>query len=92
MAIMISWARICKLFKEPLESIDSIPQPGGPVRQLYLMYRPARLHRLEESIPCNRFLVSLNIYKLARSDLAVEKDRQKPDLFKDRIIQNLVNL
>ncbi len=26
-------------------------QPGGPVRQPYLTYRPARLHRLEESIP-----------------------------------------
>jgi hypothetical protein len=29
--------------------IDS--QPGGPVRQPYLTYRPARLHRLSESIP-----------------------------------------
>ncbi len=29
--------------------IDS--QPGGPVRNPYLTYRPARLHRLAESIP-----------------------------------------
>ncbi len=29
--------------------IDS--QPGGPVRQPYLAYRPARLHRTEELIP-----------------------------------------
>jgi hypothetical protein len=29
--------------------IDS--QPGGPVRQPYLTYRPARLHKLAESIP-----------------------------------------
>jgi hypothetical protein len=29
--------------------IDS--QPGGPVRQAYLSYRPARLHRQAESIP-----------------------------------------
>ncbi len=29
--------------------IDS--QPGAPVRQLYLSNRPARLHRLTESIP-----------------------------------------
>ncbi len=41
--------------------IDS--QPGWPVRQPYLSYRPARLHRLAESIPLNRFLGSLNIYK-----------------------------
>ncbi len=29
--------------------IDS--QPGGPIRQPYLTYQPARLHRLAESIP-----------------------------------------
>jgi hypothetical protein len=34
-------------------------QPGGPVRQPYLTHRPARLHRLAESIPWNRFLGSL---------------------------------
>jgi hypothetical protein len=28
-----------------------------------LSYRAARLHRLAESIPCNRFLGSLNVYK-----------------------------
>jgi hypothetical protein len=37
-------ARICKPFKEP--GIDS--QPGGPVRQPYLLYQLARLHRLAE--------------------------------------------
>jgi hypothetical protein len=52
-------ARICKPFKEP--GIDS--QPGGPVRQPYLLYRLARLHRLAEMIPLNRFLGSLNVYK-----------------------------
>ncbi len=40
-------ARICKSFQEL--GMDS--QPGGPVRQPYLTYRPARLHRPEESIP-----------------------------------------
>ncbi len=46
-------ARICKPFKEP--GIDS--QPGRPVRQPYLLYRLAMLHRLvggidsSESIP-----------------------------------------
>ncbi len=53
-------AIICKLFKIP--EIDS--QPGGPVRQLYLSYMPARrLPRLSESIPRNRSLGSLKIYK-----------------------------
>jgi hypothetical protein len=52
-------ARICKPFKVP--GIDS--QPGGPVRQLYLLYRLAGLHRLVESIPWNRFLGSSNVYK-----------------------------
>ncbi len=41
--------------------IDS--RPGGPVRQPYLSYRPARLHRLAKSIPRNRFLSSIHIYK-----------------------------
>ncbi len=41
--------------------IDS--QHGGPVRQPYLLYRLARLHRLAELIPQNRFLGSLNVYK-----------------------------
>ncbi len=44
--------------------------PGGPVPQPYLSYRPARLHRPAESIPRNRFLGSLNVYKPAMpSDL-----------------------
>ncbi len=43
--------------------IDS--QPGGPVLQPYLTYRAAMqaTYRLAESIPWNRFLDSLNIYK-----------------------------
>jgi hypothetical protein len=40
--------------------IDS--QPDGPVQQPYLSYRPAMAHRLAESKPRNRFLVSLNVY------------------------------
>ncbi len=32
--------------------------PGGPVRQPFLTYRPARLHRLGESFPWKRFLGS----------------------------------
>ncbi len=45
-------ARICRLLRS--HGIDS--QPGGQVRQAYLTNRPARLHRLAESIPWNRFL------------------------------------
>ncbi len=41
--------------------IDS--QPGGPVRQPYLTYRPAWLQRQAESVSWNRFLGSLNVYK-----------------------------
>jgi hypothetical protein len=41
--------------------IDS--QPGGPVRQPCLLYRPAKLNRLAESISRNRFPGSLNVYK-----------------------------
>jgi hypothetical protein len=55
----VRWTRICKLLRSP--GIDS--QPGGPVRRPYLLYWPARLHRLAESIPRNQFLGSLNVYK-----------------------------
>ncbi len=46
--------------------IDS--QPGGLVRQPHLSYRPSMtLHRRAESIPRNRFLGSLNVYKYGLS-------------------------
>jgi hypothetical protein len=51
--------RICNPFKEP--GIDS--QPGRPVRKPYLLYWLARIQRLAELIPQNRFLGSLNFYK-----------------------------
>jgi hypothetical protein len=38
--------RICKPFMEPRNRFP----PGGPERQPYLAYWPARLHRLAESI------------------------------------------
>jgi hypothetical protein len=41
--------------------IDS--QPGETVRQPYLTYRTARLHRLAELIRWNRFPGSTNVYK-----------------------------
>ena len=51
----------CKLepeFVNLLRSPGIDSQPDGPVRQPYLTYRPARLHRLAESFPLNRFLGS----------------------------------
>jgi hypothetical protein len=65
-------SRVCPnrflLFPEPVfvnflrsPGIDS--QPGRPVRQPYLSYRPTRLHGLAELIPRNRFLCFLNVYK-----------------------------
>jgi|688.fasta_scaffold190272_2 hypothetical protein len=56
-------ARICKRFKSPGINFASLV----PVRLPYLPYRPARLHRLVESIPWNRFLSSLNVYKFGLS-------------------------
>ncbi len=52
-------ARICKPFKEPKNRFPA----GGPIRQPYLTYQPARLHRLAESVAWNRFLDFLNVYK-----------------------------
>ncbi len=49
--------------------IDS--QPGGPVRQPYFSYRPARLHRLAKSVPRNRVLGSINVYKYGLGIAAV---------------------
>ncbi len=46
-------------------------QPGGPVQQPYLSYRPARLHSLAESIPRNRFLGSINVYKYGLSTITL---------------------
>jgi hypothetical protein len=39
------------VFVDLLRSPGIDSQPGGPVRQPYLTYRPARLYRLAESIP-----------------------------------------
>jgi hypothetical protein len=45
--------------------------PGGPVRQPYLSYRPAMLHRLAESIPwtITGLLKSLKILALAYAQM-----------------------
>ncbi len=51
------------VFVDLLRSPGIDSQPGGPVWQPCLTYRPARLHRLTESIPRNRFLGSINVYK-----------------------------
>jgi hypothetical protein len=56
-----SWAE--PVFVDLLRSPGIDSQPCGPVRQPYLLYRPAKLQRLAESISRNRFPGSLNVYK-----------------------------
>ncbi len=50
-------------FVNLLRSLGIDSQPGGPGKHPFLTCRPARLYRLAESIPWNRFLGSLNVYK-----------------------------
>ncbi len=52
-------ARICRPVKEPRNRFPAC-RAG---KTTLLSYRPARLHRLAESIPRNRFLGSRNVYK-----------------------------
>ncbi len=63
--------------------IDS--QPGGQVRQPYLMYQPAGLHRLAESIPWNRFLGSLNVYKFGLCTFCTKFLETEDPLVEDQI-------
>ncbi len=56
---MLARARICKHFKEPRNRFPA----WRAIRQPYVSYRVARLHRLTESIPRSRFVGSLNVYK-----------------------------
>ncbi len=54
-----SRARICRSFKETRYRFLAWRAGTKP----YLSYWPARLHRLAKSIPRNRFLGSINVYK-----------------------------
>jgi len=57
---MIIKGRICKRLRSP--GIDSyVAWRAGTTNRI--MYRPARVHRLAETIPRNQFLGSLNVYK-----------------------------
>jgi hypothetical protein len=57
--------RIFKRLRSPeINSKESIPPA-----YVGLSYRPARLHRLAEAIPWNRFLGTLNFYKYGLSTL-----------------------
>jgi hypothetical protein len=68
-------ARICRPFKEPKNRFQAL----RAVRQPYLSYRPDRLHRLAKSIPQNRFLDSINVYKYGlRVGAGVSKVQQPP--------------
>jgi hypothetical protein len=51
--------RTYKPFKEPRNRLPA----WRAGRTTLLSYRPARLHRLLESIPRNRFLGAINVYK-----------------------------
>jgi hypothetical protein len=52
-------ARICRSFKETRYRFSAWRAGTKP----YLSYWTARLHRLAKSIPRNRFLGSINVYK-----------------------------
>ncbi len=55
-------APFCKPFKGPKNRFPAW-RASTTVRELYLKYRPTRLHRLAEPIPWNWFLGSLKVYK-----------------------------
>ncbi len=65
--------------------MDSIPrnrfrqhiQPGGPVRQPYLMYRPARLNRLAETIPQSTTLFLCRLYQLEQTCICLTRRKKK---------------
>jgi hypothetical protein len=60
---------VCRHSSEPefvnnfLRSLDIDSKESIQPAYVGLSYQPARLHRLAESIPWNRFLGSLNVYK-----------------------------
>jgi hypothetical protein len=57
--VLVLRARICRSFKETRYRFSA--RRAGT--KAYLSYWPARLHRLADSIPRNRFLGSINVYK-----------------------------
>ncbi len=57
--ITSTWARICRSFKETRYRFSAWRAGTKP----YLSYWPAMLHRLAKSIPRNRFLDPINVYK-----------------------------
>jgi hypothetical protein len=57
--VYVARARICRSFKETRYRFSAWRVGTKP----YLSYWPARLHRLAKSIPQNRFLCSINVYK-----------------------------
>jgi hypothetical protein len=53
-------------------------KPGGPVGKPYFTFRPSRLqHRMAESIPWNRFLGSLHVYKYGLRDEMTENENRE---------------
>ncbi len=73
--VLISvWQLRCSepVFVNLLRSPGIDSQPGGPVRHPYLSYLPAVLLRLAESIPLNRFLGSVNVYKFVLQEVIIK--------------------
>ncbi len=70
--MFVTRARICKPFKEPR---NQFPAWWAGVRQPYLTYRPARLHRLAESIP--GFLKHLQIRALVSGKKRIKHTKYK---------------
>ena len=66
------------LFANLLRSPGIDSQPAGTVRQPYMLYRPARQHRLAASIPRNRFLGSINVYKYGLSLCSLAGRHENP--------------
>ncbi len=69
------------VFENLLRSPGIDSRPGLPVRDPYLSYRPARLHRLAASIPRIRFLGSWNVYKYGARKLQNKKGTEGDKAF-----------
>ena len=72
------------VFVDLLRSPEIDSQPGRLVRQPFLAYRPARLHRLVKSIPRIRFLGSINVYKYGLRTLPTTEREEGPRELEER--------
>jgi hypothetical protein len=68
--VMLGRARICKRFRSP-GMPDFVAWSASMSKRVVV--QAARLHRLAESIPWNRFLGSLNVYKFGHVFCGIKK-------------------